>query len=44
MLSFIAGGDHPALVIKRDGVWKRWSYTEYLQQVELVAKAMIKLG
>ena len=36
--------DHTALTIKRNGVWQSWSYSEYLSQVEIVAKAFHALG
>jgi long-chain-fatty-acid--CoA ligase ACSBG len=36
--------DHPALVVKRDGAWVEWSYSQYYQESRTVAKAFIKLG
>ena len=36
--------DHLALTIKRDGVWKNWTYRQYLDQVERVGKAFHALG
>jgi len=38
------GPDHPALCVKRGGVWVKWSYRSYLEEVRTVAKAFIKLG
>merc|ERR1719466_260278 len=36
--------DRTALAVKRDGVWVKWTYTEYLENIKTVAKAFIKLG
>jgi len=36
--------DHPALMVKRDGSWKTWTYEEYLDEVKTVGKAFIQLG
>ena len=36
--------DRVALGIKREGVWVKWTYRQYLQDINLVAKAFIKLG
>lgn len=36
--------DHPAMAVKRDGVWVKWSYSQYYQESRTVAKAFIKLG
>ncbi|XP_060075848.1 long-chain-fatty-acid--CoA ligase ACSBG2-like [Ylistrum balloti] len=33
-----------ALGVKRDGVWVRWTYKQYYDDVRRVAKAFIKLG
>jgi len=36
--------DRVALTVKRDGVWVKWTYAEYLDDIKTVAKAFIKLG
>lgn len=36
--------DRTALAVKRDGVWIKWSYEEYFQDVQSVAKAFLTLG
>lgn len=36
--------DRTALTVKRDGVWRSWTYREYQRDVITVAKAFIKLG
>lgn len=36
--------DKIAFAIERDGKWLQWTFSEYYQQVRLVAKAFIKLG
>ena len=38
--------DVPALAVKRSGDddWSKWTYSQYLSEVRLVAKAFIKLG
>jgi len=36
--------DHEALAVKRNGVWIKWTYKEYQEDVRTVAKAFIKLG
>jgi long-subunit acyl-CoA synthetase (AMP-forming) len=38
------GGDHIALAVKRENNWVKWTYNEYLADVEAAAKAFIKLG
>ena len=40
----VDGGDHVALVLQRDGLCKKWTYTEYLEDIKTAAKAFIKLG
>ena len=37
-------GDQPALNVTRNGVWIRWTYKEYLEDVKIVARAFIKLN
>lgn len=37
-------GDLTAMCVKRGGVWVKWTYSNYLQDVRTVAKAFIKLG
>ena len=32
------------MAVKRDGVWVKWTYKEYLNDIQTVAKAFIKLG
>ena len=45
-----SGGEHTALAVKRDSgnegeaVWTKWTYRQYLDEVEIVARAFIKLG
>jgi len=36
--------DQPALAVKREGVWKKWTYAEYEKEICTVAKAFVKLG
>ena len=36
--------DRVALGIKREGVWVKWTYRQYLQDISAVAKAFLKLG
>lgn len=36
--------EHPALAVKRDGVWKYWTYKDYFSESRTVAKAFINLG
>jgi len=36
--------DRTALAVKREGVWVKWTYEEYLEDIKTVAKAFIKLG
>lgn len=36
--------DHPALCVKRDGKWLKWTYKQYLHDVTVCAKAFIRLG
>ncbi len=40
------GGDHIAMAVKRDGgdKYTKWTYKEYLSDVETAAKGFIKLG
>jgi len=44
------GGEHTALAVKRDSsdegeaAWTKWTYRQYLDEVEVVARAFIKLG
>ena len=39
------GGDSAtALAVKREDKWVKWSYSEYLLEVEAAARAFIKLG
>ena len=37
-------GDHLALTVKREGQWVKWTYQDYLADVENAAKGFIKLG
>ena len=38
-------GDHTAMAVKREGdQWTKWTYRQYLQEVEVAARAFIKLG
>jgi long-subunit acyl-CoA synthetase (AMP-forming) len=37
-------GPKPALRVRRQAVWKTWSWNEYRQQVRQVARALIALG
>merc|ERR1719323_30868 len=39
-----AAPDVPALAVKRQDQWVKWTYKEYLQDVRTVAKAFIALG
>jgi len=36
--------DRTALAVKRDGVWVKWTYKEYFEDVQAIAKAFIKVG
>ena len=36
--------DRTALAVKRDGVWVKWTYSEYIEDILTVAKAFIHLG
>ena len=36
--------DRTALAVKRNGVWIKWTYAEYQEDIVTVAKAFIKLG
>jgi len=36
--------ERTALAVKRDDVWIKWTYKEYFEDVQTVAKAFIKLG
>ena len=36
--------DNTALAVKRNGVWVKWTYAEYMRDIVTVAKAFIKLG
>ena len=40
------GGEHTALAVKRDNgeAWTKWTYRQYLDEVEIAARAFIKLG
>ena len=38
------GPDHLALAVKRDDKWLKWTYRDYLEETEAVAKALIALG
>ena len=38
------GGNSPAMMVKRDGQWVQWTYTQFYTQVRTAAKALIKLG
>ena len=40
----LSAGNSTALGIKRDGKWVKWTYLDYLRDVEIVAKAFIALG
>ncbi|KAG7166016.1 Long-chain-fatty-acid--CoA ligase ACSBG2-like 2, partial [Homarus americanus] len=35
---------HPALAVKKNGIWKYWTYKEYFDESRTVAKAFIRLG
>ena len=37
-------GDRTALTVKRDGTFVKWSYNNYLKDIESVAKAFISIG
>jgi long-chain-fatty-acid--CoA ligase ACSBG len=37
-------GDALALAVKRNGVWKKWTWAEFYSQTRAVAKSFIKLG
>ncbi|KAK7025485.1 catalytic activity protein [Halocaridina rubra] len=39
-----AYANHPALSVKRNGIWRQWTYKQYFEQGRIVAKAFIKLG
>jgi len=36
--------DKPALCVKRDGQWVKWTYKQYLHDVQVCARAFIRLG
>ncbi|XP_021368611.1 long-chain-fatty-acid--CoA ligase ACSBG2-like [Mizuhopecten yessoensis] len=36
--------NQPALGVKRDGQWKKWTYQQYYTDVQRAAKSFIKLG
>lgn len=36
--------DETAMAVKRDGAWKKWSYTQYYDEVKEAARAFIHLG
>ena len=36
--------NHPALCVKRNDNWVKWTYSEYLTDVEKVSRAFIQLG
>ena len=39
------GGDNMiAFQVKRDGEWIKWSYTDYYNDIQCVARAFVKLG
>ena len=39
------GGDNTiAFQVKRDGEWIKWSYTDYYNEIQCVARAFVKLG
>ena len=42
------GGEHTALAVKRgdngEGAWTKWTYRQYLDEVEIAARAFVKLG
>ena len=38
------GGDHVALAVQRDGLWTKWTYQQYLEDIRTAAKAFIRLG
>ena len=40
------GGEHTALAVKRENgeAWTKWTYRQYLDEVEIAARAFIKLG
>ncbi|XP_061172776.1 long-chain-fatty-acid--CoA ligase ACSBG2-like isoform X1 [Saccostrea echinata] len=35
---------HPALAVKRGGIWVKWTYEQYFNDTRKAAKALIKLG
>ncbi|XP_069945343.1 long-chain-fatty-acid--CoA ligase ACSBG2 [Cherax quadricarinatus] len=35
---------HPALAVKKGGVWRYWTYKQYFEESKTVAKAFIRLG
>ena len=40
----LSAGNSIALGVKRDGKWVKWTYLDYLRDVQIVAKAFIALG
>lgn len=36
--------NHPAIAVKRGGVWIQWTYQQYFSDTQKAAKALIKLG
>ena len=40
----IGGDSATALAVKREDKWVKWSYSEYLSEVEAAARAFIALG
>lgn len=36
--------NHPAMAVKRGGVWVKWTYQQYFSDTQKAAKALIKLG
>ena len=39
-----SAGSLPALAVKRDGKWVKWTYTDYYNDIVTTAKAFIALG
>lgn len=36
--------NHPAIAVKRGGIWIQWTYQQYFSDTQKAAKALIKLG
>lgn len=36
--------NHPAIAVKRGGMWVQWTYQQYFSDTQKAAKALIKLG